>query len=238
MTSNPTPEDVRIITRIPVFRGLKPDIVEHLIAPATAVMLSPHETLFRQDDMATAFFIMIDGWMKLSRVTASGEETVVTILKRGDSYAESHALSGAHYPATAEAVSSTRVIRIPAQHVILCIRENPDIALAMISFASQHLHHLVQHIEQLKVQSGLQRVAEFLASLAPTEAGSYIIALPFDKALIAGRLGLKPESLSRIFAKLRSVGVAVHASHVAVSDVGKLRQLVDDERSTLRGAFP
>jgi CRP/FNR family transcriptional regulator, dissimilatory nitrate respiration regulator len=107
----------------------------------------------------------------------------------------------------------------------------------MIAFASQHLHHLVQHIEQLKVQSDVQRVAEFLASLAPPETGSYIIALPFDKGLIAGRLGLKPESLSRIFVKLRSVGVAVHASHVAVSDIGKLRQLADDEQATLRGAF-
>ena len=35
----------------------------------------------------------------------------------------------------------------------------------------------------------------------------------FENA-IAARLGLKPESLSRAFAKLRSVGVAVHAAHV------------------------
>jgi hypothetical protein len=35
----------------------------------------------------------------------------------------------------------------------------------------------------------------------------------FENA-IAARLGLKPESLSRAFTKLRSVGVAVHAAHV------------------------
>src|SRR5262245_53371170 len=237
MASHPTAGDLQIITRIAVFRGLKPETVEHIVAPATAVMLAPHDTLFRQGDPATAFFIMIDGWMKLYRITISGEETVIHILTKGDSFAEAVAFTGARYPATAEAVSEARVVRIPADHVVRCIRESPDIALAMIASTSQHLHHLVQQVEQLKAQSGVQRVAEFIASLAPVDHGSYVIALPYDKVLIAARLGLKPESLSRAFAKLRSVGVAVDAAHVAVKDIDKLRQLASDERHAIRGAL-
>jgi len=207
------------------------------VAPATAVMLKAHESLFRQGDPATAFFIVIDGWVKLYRVTLSGEETVIHILTKGDSFAEAVAFTGVRYPATAEAVSDARVVRIPADHVVRCIRESPDIALAMIASTSQHLHHLVQQVEQLKAQSGVQRVAEFLSSLAPVDQGSCVIALPYDKVLIAARLGLKPESLSRAFAKLRSVGVAVHASHVAIADIAKLRQLAADERGAIRGSL-
>jgi len=80
-------------------------------------------------------------------------------------------------------------------------------------------------------------VAEFLASLAPNDLGSCVIALPYDKVLIAAHLGLKPESLSRAFAKLRSVGVDVQASHVAVSDITRLRQIAADDRSAIRGAL-
>lgn len=237
MASHPTAGDLQIITRIAVFRGLKPETVEHIIAPATAVMLSAHGTLFRQGDPATAFFIMIDGWLKLYRITLSGEETVIHVMTKGDSFAEAVAFTGARFPATAEAVTEARIVRIPADHVVRCIRESPDIALAMIASTSQHLHHLVQQVEQLKAQSGVQRVAEFLASLAPVDHGSCVIVLPYDKVLIAARLGLKPESLSRTFAKLRSVGVAVHAAHVAVGDVGKLRQLASDERAAVRGVL-
>ena len=104
----------------------------------------------------------------------------------------------------------------------------------MIAAASLHLHDLVQQIEQLKGQSGVQRVAEFLASLVPVDSGPCVIALPYDKALIAARLGLKPESLSRTFARLRSVGVVVQASHVAVRDAAKLRQIAADERASVR----
>jgi CRP-like cAMP-binding protein len=232
-----TPGDLQIITRIAVFRGLKPETVEHIVAPATAVMLKAHESLFRQGDPATAFFIVIDGWVKLYRITISGDETVIHILTKGDSFAEAVAFTGIRFPASAEAISDARVARIPADHVVRCIRESPDIALAMIASTSQHLHHLVQQVEQLKAQSGVQRVAEFLVSLSSVDHGPCDIALPYDKVLIAARLGLKPESLSRLFAKLKSVGVAVHDSHVAINDVAKLHQLASDDRGTIRGTL-
>ena len=92
------------------------------------------------DSAATAFFIVIDGRVKLYRIHWD------------------------RYIATAEAVSEARVGRIPADHLVRCIRDSPDIALAMIASISQHMHYLVQQVEQLKTQSGLQRVAEFLAS--------------------------------------------------------------------------
>jgi CRP-like cAMP-binding protein len=237
MGSAPTTGDIDIVSRIAVFRGLKPETIQRIIAPATAAQLKQHETLFRQGDPATAFFIVVDGWIKLYRITFAGDETVIHLLTKGGSFAEAVAFTGSRYPATAEAVSDARVVRIPADHVVRCIRENLDIALAMIASTSQHLHHLVQQVEQLKAQSGVQRVAEFLASLCEVERGPSMVALPYDKVLIAARLGLKPESLSRAFAKLRTIGVEVRASHVAISDVARLRHLAADDRGAIRGTL-
>jgi CRP-like cAMP-binding protein len=200
-------------------------------------MLRPHEWLFRQGDPATAFFIVIDGWIKLYRSTPSGDETVIHILTKGESFAEAVAFTGNRYPATAEAVTDARVGRIPADHIVRCIRNDPDIALAMIASTSQHLHYLVQQIEQLKAQSGVQRVAEFLASLSLAKQGECAIALPYDKILIAARLGLTPESLSRAFARLKGIGVIIDASQVVIKDIAKLRQIAADNRSTVRGTL-
>jgi CRP-like cAMP-binding protein len=229
--------DLQIISRVAVFRGLKSETVRHIIAPATTMMLKPHETACRQGNHATAFFIMIDGWTKHYRINLSGEEAVIHVMTRGDSFAEASALTGARYPATAEAITAAKIMRVPADHLIGCIREEPDIGLAIIASISERLQHLMQQVEQLKAQSGVQRVAEFLVSRATVDSGSCTITLPYDKVLIAARLGLKPESLSRTFAKLKSVGVAVHAAHVAVTDVGKLRRLAREEKSAIRGAF-
>ena len=237
MSSKLTAGDLQVITRVAVFRGLAPETVQQIIAPASAAILRPHDAIMRQDDPATAFFIVIDGWVKISRSTQSGDETVIDMMKAGDSFAEAIAFSGGRYIATAEAVNAARVARIPADHLIRCIRESPDIALAMVASVSQRMHYLVQQVEQLKAQSGVQRVAEFLASLSLAERGHCAVALPYDKILIAGRLGLTPESLSRAFAKLRGVGVTINASRVNVADIVALRQIAANERNAVRGTL-
>lgn len=237
MSSKLTAGDLQVITRVAVFRGLAPQTIQHIIAPASAAVLRPHDTIMRQDDPATAFFIVIDGWVKISRSTQAGDETVIDMMKAGDSFAEAIAFSGGRYIATAEAVNKARVARIPADHLIRCIRASPDIALAMVASVSQRMHYLVQQVEQLKAQSGVQRVAEFLASLSLAERGHCALALPYDKILIAGRLGLTPESLSRAFAKLRGVGVTINASRVNVADIVALRQIAANERNAVRGAL-
>lgn len=235
MASKLTGGDLQIITRIAVFRGLKTETVAHMVAPATVVNLGPREPIVRQDDPATAFFIVISGWVKLYRCNLAGDETVIETMTTGGSFAEAAALTGSRYLAAAEAVTEARVARIPADHLVRCIRHNPDISVPMIASICQHMHYLVQRVEQLKAQSGVQRLAEFLASLTASEDGACALVLPYDKALIAGELGLTPESLSRAFAKLRGIGVTVEASRVAVADMARLRKLASDGRSTVRG---
>jgi CRP-like cAMP-binding protein len=224
-----TVSDREIVTRINVFRGLNPVMLERLIAPAVVMSVREGETVFQQGEPGAAFFIVLDGWVKLYRIAVSGEEAVINVFAKGDGFAEAVAFTGRPYPATAEAVSPARLVRIPADHIVKCIRDTPEIALAMIASTSIHLHQLVQQVEQLKVQSGIQRVAEFLVSLCESDEGSCTIALPYDKMLIAGRLGLQPESLSRALARLRPAGVAVRASHVVVSDVRKLRSVASGD---------
>lgn len=234
MTAAPTAGDLDIVRRINILRGLDPQMVERLIAPAAVMSLREGETVFRQGDPANAFFIVVDGFVKLYRITLAGEEAVIYLFSKGDSFAEAVAFTGQPFPATAETVSKARIVRIPASHVVACIRAMPEIALAMIASTSQHLHRLLLEVEQLKAQTGVQRVAEFLASLAGVDHGEHTIALPYDKVLIAGRLGLKPESLSRAFAKLKPLGVEVHASHVLLRDVGRLLDYASGDRVSNR----
>ena len=233
----PTPADLALASQIPVFSGLPPKALQILLGQARVINLRPNSTLFTQGERATSFFIIVDGWIKLYRVTPAGDEAVLNVFGKGQSFAEAVTFTAGHYPAMASAVTQTRIIMIPVDHVTECIRKMPEIAIAMIASTSQHLHLMAGRIEQLTAQSGTQRVADFLISLTPCVRGPCTIELPYDKSLIAGRLGLKPESLSRVFAKLRSVGIDVRASDVVVNDVATLRGLVASERVRPRSAF-
>jgi CRP-like cAMP-binding protein len=233
----PTPADLAIASQIPVFSGLKPQALDMLLAPARVVNLRPGSMLFRQGEPATSFFIVVEGWIKLYRITPAGDEAVLNVFGNGQSFAEAVTFTSGRYPAMASAVTRTRLILIPADHIVDCIRKMPEVAIAMIASTSQHLHLMISRVEQLTAQSGLQRVADFLISLTPCVKGPCTIALPYDKSLIAGRLGLKPESLSRVFGKLRTMGVDVHASDVVVDDAATLLDLVASERVRPRNSF-
>jgi len=58
------------------------------------------------------------------------------------------------------------------------------------------------------------------------------LTLPYDKTLIAGRLGMQPQSLSRSFNRLREIGVTIAQNQAAIADVELLRDYVLRDRST------
>jgi CRP-like cAMP-binding protein len=89
---------------------------------------------------------------------------------------------------------------------------------------SLHLRRLVQQIEHLTVRSSTERLADFLVKLADNRNERAILRLPYDKGLIAARLGMQPETLSRALAKLRPLGVETKGSRVTIRDVDALRR--------------
>lgn len=221
--------ELNLVRSTVLLNQLSDELLFSLLEKSSVKQIGSGETLFTQGDEVDACFIVIDGWIKLFRLTKLGDETVVSVFARGQSFAEAATFSRGVYPVSAEAVSDTRLLRIPSKTLLSQVSENAEFAYSMLASTSQHLHQLVGQIEQLTTQSGAQRVARFFASLCPVETGSCVIGLPYDKALIAGRLGMKPESLSRSFARLRQVGVKVERSVAKISQVEQLREYANSD---------
>ena len=159
----------------------------------------------------------------------AGNEAVVSVFARGESYGEAVALRHMPYPVSAEAATACDVMHIPTNALVDLIRHDSEVGLTILSSTFNHLHSLVSQLEQLKAQTGAQRVAEFLLSLADCDSGSCSVKMPYDKVLIAGRLGMKPESLSRSFARLKDAGVKIEKDVARIKDVEALRDYVEVE---------
>lgn len=190
------------------------------------------ETIFLQGEPADSVALVLSGWVKIYRIAPTGAEAVVSVFTRGQSFAEACAFRDIPYPVSAEAATEARVLMLPASAFLHEMREDPQVAMALVGAVFGHLHGLVWQIEQLKARSGAQRVAEFLCGLAETGGGGQTVTLPYDKSLLAGRLGMKPESLSRAFSRLREVGVSVRANRAAIADMKALRDFAERDRAT------
>jgi CRP-like cAMP-binding protein len=214
--------DWEVVMRAPLFKAMGPTITRAMIKDRAPRAYARGETIFEEGDPADGFFCMIEGWAKLYRLREEGEEIVVAIFSATETFAEVAMFLGGRYPASCEAASPARILKIDAAKLRRAVLDQPQLAFDMLAAASMRLRQLVDEIEQLKAKSAPQRIAGFFVKQALTAAGPARIALPYEKALIASRLGMKPESFSRALGKLSKLGVAVERDSVSISDVAKL----------------
>ncbi len=214
-----------------LLKSLPEQHVDTLLSHAIWRHYDRGETVFLQEEEAKAVHVVLAGWIKLFRMSPTGSEAVVSVFTRGESFGEAVALRNVPYPVSAEAVSACEVMHIPSPVLLSLMKEDPEIGISILAATFTHLHSLVAQLEQLKAQTGAQRVAEFLLSLGDRETGECEVELPYDKMLIAGRLGMKPESLSRAFSRLKSVGVKVNRNHAEIANMETLRAYVESDPS-------
>lgn len=213
-----------LLMKLPLFSGLTEEEFFRLIEGAWTETFPSQSLLFLQDDEADHFYVVLQGWVKLFRATADGQEGVISVIPAGQSFAEAAIFQSGRYPVSASTLDETRLLAIPAASFIARVVEDSSYALKILASMSCHLHRLVNQVEELALKSSVERVAGYLSELCPNDAGPASIRLPLDKAIIAQRLGMQPETLSRSFARLRNLGVESKGGQVRIDDVSALRQ--------------
>jgi len=226
-----TREDLDMVSRLPLFAGLGGSSMIELLAGASVRTYRRNAVLFMQDEPAERFFVVLDGWVKLYRETVDGHESVIGVFTSGESFAEAAIFQSGVYPVNASVAEDARLLIVPAGPFLEHLRRNPELYPNILASMSIHLRRLVQQIEQLTVRSSAQRLADFLLRLTPPESERADLQLPWDKALVAARLGMQPETLSRSLAKLRSLGVETKGAQVTIRNMPSLREFSSGDRS-------
>ena len=136
------------------------------------------------------------------------------------------------YPVFSESLADSLLLHISRNAVIDLLEQDTSFARHMLGGLSMRLHSLVQDVESYSLRSSTQRVIGFLLqhcdrecegrSLAPD---AQTFALPTSKQVIASRLNLTPETLSRIFHDLSEAGlITVQGKQITIHDVCRLRE--------------
>jgi CRP-like cAMP-binding protein len=207
--------------------------LRELLADAAVREVERGTVLFIQGDDCDRFYFVLEGWVRLFRQTADGSEVTIALFTKGESLAEAAMLAGGRFPVSGVAADQSRLLVVPRSSFLRQIEANPALCRSLMASLSVRLHGFVKQIEQISYRSTVERLAAFLLRLTDVEQGPARITLPMDKTLVAARLGMQPESLSRSFAKLRRHGVETTGGDVHVRDVAVLRALVPDRDDEL-----
>lgn len=202
---------------LPFFAGLTGADAAGILDQAYIREYSKGQSLFMQGDAACRLFIIINGWIKLYRVTGEGDESVTAVFTRRDVFGEAAIFAGAIYPFSAQAAEEAHVIEIPSDILKAKARTSPDIMARIMESMSREIHNLQLEHEHMALMSAPQRVGCLLLQLSSDMVGKGgTFTFPYDKSLAAARLGMKPETFSRALAQLKDVGVSVKGPEIRI----------------------
>lgn len=221
-----TPNDWQMIRKSALFNRLHDDVVRELLANNAIVDSDRGAVICNQGDPAKHYHVVVQGLVKLCRHSGQNQSAIISIHGPAQAFMEAEALSSGIYSATAEAVSSARLVKIDASDLRQRIGRDPELALSMLGSTSIHLRVLLEHVEKLKILTGPARLADFIVSLAGPQSGAAEVVLPYEKQLIAGQLGMTPESFSRALSQLRQHGVRVNRDRLEVKNIEHLRDFI------------
>jgi len=223
-----TLEYVRTLRRLPLFNDLS-DAELALIAEGVSRLYFEEGTvIFGEGDVCHELLIVEEGEVKLVKSALNGRQQLLGIERKGSALAEVAVFDGGRYPATAEATSSTKLLRLSADSFRKICVNNPEMALKVFKVLAHRLRHLVGLVEELSFSTVRARLIAYLVRLAeqagnPTPRG-ICFQLNENNEELAARLGTVRELISRNLGRLHGERlIEMNKRTVNIPDLSVLR---------------
>ncbi|MDT8441509.1 MAG: Crp/Fnr family transcriptional regulator [Desulfuromonadales bacterium] len=215
-----------ILRKIPLFAGLQDDELDAVFRLGRVREHPRGDLLFSEGERAAGFYVVIDGKVKIYKLSAEGKERILHIVAAGGTFAEAAIFGDGRYPAYAETLQKAHLLFLPRESFLGLLLENGRIAVNMIAGLSRFLRQFALQIEELTFKDVPSRLARYLLDLSRGKNGQ--VELPISKSQLASNLGTVSETLSRTLRKLSDDElIRVRGKEVSILDVERLEELAD-----------
>jgi CRP/FNR family transcriptional regulator len=172
------------------------------------VQCEPGTTVFAQATMATSFFSVLEGVMRLYKLLPDGRRQIIGFALPGDFLG----LAGsAQYEFSGDSVSAVLLCQFSRIGFSRFAENRPRFLRRMNELAGRELIRAQEHMVLLGRRSAEEKVASFLIGwrdrLAEIGHAEEVLPLPMGRLDIADYLGLTIETVSRTFTKLERDGI-------------------------------
>lgn len=208
------------LQRVSLFTEVPAQTLAHLVKGGLLQRYPRGTVLFEQGQRPDFLHVLLDGSVQL--VGSAGErESVIEVLNPVETFILAAVLTDTPYLVRAEVIRPSRVLLLAAPVLREQLTVSPELASTMLVSLARQFRMLMRQLKDLKLRNATQRLGCYLLALAG-QCGSDEFDLPFDKRVLAERLGIARESLSRAIGVLREHGVRVRGRRVHIVERGQL----------------
>jgi CRP-like cAMP-binding protein len=215
-----------VLEKLPLLQGVNPDAVRELATQSALVRAARGEVILRRGDRVANLYALACGSVKARLQQPHGDETVLALLGPGACFGKTEVLLGRPSQLDLVALGDTMLVAIRAACVLAMMERNLRFSRNLTRALAERNLKLVGELEAGLLHSD-QRLAAYLQSIAePAVPPNRTSArLPVSKTLLAGRLGIKKETLSRLLRRFSRAGlIEVRGRDIAILDALRLEQ--------------
>ena len=158
--------NAELLRAVPLFAEVGRTTLAFLAARLRRRAFRRGEALVRQDELARAIYVITSGCVKVTRITEDGDESTLGLFGPGSCIGEVAVLDGGPRSATVTAVEPTETLVLPREDLLAAVREDPDLALALMSTLAARLRLADMRLEDAYFSDLSTRLARRLLQLA------------------------------------------------------------------------
>jgi CRP/FNR family transcriptional regulator, transcriptional activator FtrB len=222
------------ITATPILAACRPETVDFLLQGAFMQRFPAHTLLTSEGDKADFLYAILSGSVELS-ASYLDRETTIAVMGPTHTFIVAAVVLDRLYLQSAQTLEPSRILMLPSESVREAMKSDAGFATAIAAEMAIAYRNVAQELKNQKLRTSLERLANWLVHRDKETGGAHRFDIPFEKKVLASRLGMAPEALSRAFATLAKFDVRVDGAHVLIKDFGALEKLanpdplIDDE---------
>jgi CRP/FNR family cyclic AMP-dependent transcriptional regulator len=194
-----------VLGSIPLFSGLTAEALKAVEQHSAVRSFRRNTVVIQKGDESTILYAVVSGRLKVTVSDDQGKEVILNTLGPGDYFGELAIFGESPRTASVVTLEDAKLLAISRVAFLDAIREQPDIALAVIRGLAERVAQLTEQVGRLALGDVYSRVRDTVMGHAVEEEGRLVTGR-FTQSEIAQMVGSSREMVSRIFKDLREGG--------------------------------
>lgn len=217
-------DEIELMRKQRIFRDVGEAHVSSMLRVSFLQKFPAGVILVHEGDSADFLHVVVEGKVEVFSAYRD-RETTISVFDAGNCFITAAVVLDRVYLKSARSLTPARILMIPAEIVRRCFREDAAFARCLATDLAGAYRAVVKELKNQKLRSGLERLANWLLAHRAELGNASRFDLPFEKKVLAARLGMAPEVLSRSFSALVPYKVKVSGATIEIRDIDALARL-------------
>ena len=194
-------EKIELLQSVSIFWDLNENDLGHIADKMIAKHFENGNYIFLEDSEGEQCFFVLEGSVKVTRLSKDGREVILAMLNEGDFFGEMSLLDGESRSANVIALEKTKVLTLDRNDFIAVVNDYPQIAVQLLKELARRLRKSDRQIASLSLSDAEKRIALCIIRFADEQGviqnGKVSIPKTPIQQDIANMAGTSRETVSR-----------------------------------------